>query len=131
LGTARVMVDEFELGSQPIPITGNNRLRFFHPATVRPVGEICLDIQAVNADDERTYLEAGEFPVTVYVGVETSGQTLNVSDNLSFERIVKALAAYNRAGTAAYYRLCLLRLLNPDTPLAYLGGNMLYAARRS
>ena len=56
---------------------------------------------------------------------------LNLSDNLSFERIVKALAAYNRVTLTAYYQLYWLRLLNPDTPLLYLGSNMLYAAHRA
>jgi len=130
LGAARVMVDEYELGAEPIPVTGKCRLRFFHPASVRPLGEISLKVEAVAAGDSRAYLQPGENAVTVYVGAETASQTLNVSENLSFERIVKGLAAYNRVALTAYTRLCWLRLLNPETPLYALGGDTLYAARR-
>lgn len=131
VGAVRVMVDEFELGVQPIPVSGSNRLRFFHPTATRPIGEIGLQIESVRADTNRAYLEAGDTPITVFVGAETDRQMLNLSDNLSFERIVKALAAYNRVTLTAYYRLYWLRLLNPDTPLLYLGSNMLYAANRA
>jgi hypothetical protein len=134
LGVTRVMIDEFELGSEPAPLDAARWLRFYratdeprHPDS-QAIGRVRVEVAVVEAERGLTYLAPGDFPVNIVVGTEREPLTLNVSDALPVERVIEGLSANGRLSPDA--ALLALRLLPPQTPLGAVGDGMLYAGSR-
>lgn len=137
-GKTRVVVDELELGSDPLPLNDIHRLRFYRAAdnpldsASLPIGELELAVEDVQVGSELTHgIESGQERITVCVGAEREGQTLSASENLRVEQIVLRLAHYNRVALPLDFSIYLAHLLPPQTPLGSLklaAGEFLYVS---
>jgi hypothetical protein len=121
IGRTRILMDEYEIGADRVPLGDNATLRFYRaaddPRTTRPLGEIRAMVETVQSRDGIVYVEQGSTFVNVQVGVPRESVSLNVSENVSLAQIVTGLAAYHRTGIAQNVALYMLRLLAPEVPI--------------
>lgn len=137
LGQTRMMIDEYELGSQKVPIDDNSTLRFFKPVDdpatgSRPIGEIKVIVEEVQSRDDLLYLESGNRPVYLLAGLERESVLLNVSENIQISQLVYGLATHIRVPLTLNFRPYLMRLAAPGAnmpDLHMLNGMFLYTAR--
>lgn len=138
LGRTRLLINEYELTADPIPLGDRSLLRLYraneeptNPA-FRPLVEIQLITESVQSREDLLYLETGDRVLPIQVGVEKDSASLNVSDNVLFGQVLSGLTAHLKLRFDAEASLYLLRLLPPHTPLSQvtLGADeFLYAAR--
>lgn len=125
-GQTRVLVDEYELGANRIPLEGRRWLRFFPPAGTRDfppermIGELTLLVEDVRSDDPDPSLESGGYRVRVMIGTERESQTLRASANLIMGQMITSLAGYYGVPLSAATRLFRLRPVPPDSSLQRL-----------
>lgn len=119
IGRTRVLMDEYEIGADRVPLGDHATLRFYRanddPRTTRPLGEIRAMVEMVQSRDDIIYVEQGSKFVNVQVGVPRESVALNVSENVSLAQIVTGIAAYRRTGIPQNVVLYMLRLLAPET----------------
>lgn len=119
VGRTRVLLDEYEIGADKVPLGDHVMLRFYRanddPRTTRPLGEIRAMVETVESRDDILYIEQGSHFVNMQVGVPRESVALNVSENVLLAQIVTGLAAFHRAGIPQNATLYLLRLLAPET----------------
>lgn len=137
-GRTRLLINEYELTADRIPLGDLSLLKVYraneepsNPA-FRPLVEIKLVTETVQSRDDIIYLEAGDRPFRIQVGVERESASLNVSENVPFGQIVTGLAAHLNMGMNTDYDMYILRLIPPITRLEaiQLGNDeFLYAAR--
>lgn len=126
-GDTRVMIDEFELGAERLPLEGTRRIRFFpppgnydYPPQDRPIGELTLQIEEVQTADEGFPFEVGSQRLRLQTGIEGASYTLRASGNVQLSQLVNGLAHHGQLPLSAATRLYLLRLVAPDTTLEML-----------
>lgn len=134
LGVTRILIDDYELTTERIPLEGVRRLRLYRhhddPFDSYPLSELRVQVEGGERDTSLPLLREGDQPTRVRIGVEREPQLLNVSENVTLERILEGWTAYNRLNSPA--RLYLARLISPDIPLYNLpmeGEVFLYAGR--
>lgn len=121
LGQTRVTIDEYELGTEPIPLDGRHWLRFFRAGEdPDPVGELWVQVETAQRQDAPS-LEAGSTIVPVVVGTERDSQTLNASPNIPVGQVATSLAIYNRAPLTPETRVYRMRLASPGSAARDLG----------
>lgn len=124
IGRTRVMVEEYELGNEKVPLGDYTMLRFYRanddPRTTRPLGEIRAMVETVQSRDDIIYLESGNRLLPVQVGVARESVALNVSENVTLGQIITSLSAYQRSGIPQNPSLYMLRLLAPETAVGEL-----------
>ncbi len=126
MGQTRVMIDEFELGADKIPLNDDQWLRFYRgtddprQSANRPIGELRLTVEEVQSHDGIINFEPGNQRLNVQVGSERESQTLNVSENLRIGQVATSLALYNDIPLTPEARLFLARLLPPDAKIQTL-----------
>lgn len=135
-GRTRVLLNDFELGSQPAPLTDPSRLRFYRanddPLRVRPIGEMRLVIETVEARDNLITLPDGSRRLPVQVGDERDSATINASANVPVGHIITGLITYHNVPRTPDVSLYLMRLIPPDTVLRSLtlkADEFLYSSR--
>lgn len=138
LGETRVMLDEYELGTERIALESSRVLRFYrpsddprHPAS-EAIGELRIDLEEVRAGTDSVPLREGGLPMRVHLGVERSTHTLRAASLLPVGEVVTRLALYFQSELSEHARAYLLRLLPPDQPLETMiipPEGFLYAAR--
>lgn len=136
VGRTRVLLDEYEIGSDKVPLGDHAMMRFYRanddPRSVRPLGEIRVIVETVQSRDDIIYLEQGKQFLNLQVGVPRESAALNVSENVTFGQIVTSLSAYHHMGIPQEMSLYLLRLLAPETRVSALTlgqDEFLYASR--
>jgi hypothetical protein len=138
-GQTRVMIDEFELGTQRLPIEGSRHLRFYPPPdtrdfpTDRLIGEMLMQVDEVQKGEERETLPSGNYRLRVQVGTEREMMRLNASGNVTLRQLAEGLASQHGIAFNATMPLYLLRLVHPDLTVQELSpgaGMFLYAARQ-
>ena len=124
VGRSRVLMDEYEITADRVPLGDHVLLRFYRaaddPRTTRALGEVRVMVETVQSRDDILYLETGNRLVHVQVGVPRESVALNVSENVTLGQIVTSLAAYHRMGIPEKATLYLLRLLAPETHIGDL-----------
>ncbi len=138
LGRTRLLINEYELTADPIPLGDRSLLRLYraneeptNPA-FRPLVEILLVTETVQSREDLLYLETGDRVLPIQVGVEKDSASLNVSDNVLFGQVLSGLTGHLKLRFDAEASLYLLRLLPPNTPLSQItlgADEFLYAAR--
>jgi hypothetical protein len=136
-GDTRVMIDEFELGVDRLPLEGSRRIRFFpppgnydYPPPDRAIGELTLQIEEVHTPADHFPFEAGNQRLRLQTGIEGASYRLRTSGAVQLSQLVNGLAHYGQLPLSAATRLYLLRLIAPETTLDMLnpGADMfLYA----
>lgn len=136
VGRTRVLLDEYEIGSDRVPLGDHSTMRFYRanddPRSVRALGEIRVMVETVQSRDDILYLEQGNQFVNLQVGVPRESAALNVSENVVLGQIVTGLATYHRIGIPQEFSLYLLRLLPPERRIDSLTlgpDEFLYASR--
>lgn len=133
LGQTLVMLDEYELRADKIPLDGSHWLRFFRAGdSPSPIGELRVQVETVQTQDALPTLEIGSYFLPVVIGTERASQTLNASPNIPVGQVATSLAIYNHTPLTVETRLYLLRLIAPDSPIASLGlraEDFLYTSR--
>lgn len=120
LGQTRVMVDEFELGTDKLPLNDTQWLRFYRPSDnpkdkkTRPLGTLQLSVEEAQAPDDIHAFEPGNWRLNVHVGLESDGQTVRASEGLRVEQVLEHLARYNDTTLPAEAQLYLARLVSPE-----------------
>lgn len=123
IGQTRIMLDEYELHTEKLPVDRSLTLRLFPPhgsflPSHRPLGELHIDIVKDPARPQNT-LPTGSARTRIVLGVEKLLGTLNLSDSLTVETVRDQLSAHfhtSPSGVNVYG----LRLLPPQTTLAAL-----------
>jgi hypothetical protein len=138
IGQTRLMIDDFELSDEKVALDGERWLRFYrasddpkHP-DCRPVGVIHVQVEEMQSRPDVSYFRSGSRHLAMCVGTERESHTLNASESLTLGRVVAGLAAYNKTVLSPSYRLFLMRLVSPNTPIQSfnLGSDgFLYAPR--
>lgn len=134
LGQTRLLIDEYEVENQPIPLNHNHWLRLYRateqPRTgASPIAELLIAVQTVAVDVPA--VPFGQQPVPLRLGFEDAPSLLNTSEYLPFQQIVTALAQYQHTALAKSCALYQMRLLSPTLSLVNLplrAGECLYAA---
>jgi len=122
LGQTRVMVDDFELGTEKIPLNDEQWLHFYpaDPAMDRALGGFHLSIVAASSDAAMMIPDLDNQTINARVGVEREAQTLRVSDHLPVAQVVTHWAAYNRFLLSPETQLYWARLASPETEVKTL-----------
>lgn len=132
LGHTRVLIDDFELGSESVPLNDDQWVQFCHAADrTHVLGGFRLQVEEVRLQDDTATVKPGPVKVAIYVGKEDSAQLVRASENLSLEQIFTHLARYNQTPFTPDMRVYLARLVAPDTPIDALDlrdDMVLYAA---
>ncbi|MBC7811090.1 MAG: hypothetical protein H7175_08090, partial [Burkholderiales bacterium] len=136
LGQTRLMIDEYELGAEKVPLDGDRWLRLYHPLNQssnagRLIGEIRVQVQEVHSRNDLVYLEPGGYRLRVNIAAEQSSQTLNASPGIPMGQIVTSLVIHNNITRSPNMRLYLMRLLPPNLSVQELsvGDEFLYVSR--
>lgn len=129
-GPTRITLDELELDVQPVVLNDSQRVRFYRSGDARPMGEMWITLETVQAGEDIHHLPAGNELVNLRIGLEQDNQTLRVSENIRAGQIATSLAQYHNlsSDTPSVY---IARLISPQTTLDSLRvgeGGMLYAA---
>jgi len=119
MGETRILIDEFELGSDKIALPESCTLNFYrsfdNPRDSDPIGNMHIEIQDVREASDIVSLPEGHYPVRVQIGTERGLQTLRASQNVPIGQIVTSLALYNHVALTETMRVYLMRLLPPAT----------------
>ncbi len=136
-GDTRVMIDEFELSADRLPLEGTRRVRFFpppgnydYPPHDRPIGELTLHVEDGPNTEDAFPFETGSHRLRLQTGIESASYTLRASGSVQLSQLVNGLAQHEQLPLSAATRLYLLRLIAPETTLDMLnpGADMfLYA----
>lgn len=137
LGETRIMIDEFEIGSEKIALTADCLMRFYrqqdNPHRTEAIGTMRVQIRDIESEKELVSVTEGNYPVRVHVGTERSGQMLNASENIPIGQIVTSLAIYNQVQMTETMQAYLMRLVAPNTTindLRMLDEEFLYVSLR-
>ena len=123
LGQTRIMVDEFELGTDKLPLNDVQWLRFYRVTddpkekNSRALGAFQLHVEEAKARDGILAFEPGNWRLNVHVGLESDGQTVRASESLRIEQVLEHLARYNGTGLPAEAQLYLARLISPEVKM--------------
>jgi hypothetical protein len=121
LGDTRIMIDEFEIGSEKIALTADCLMQFYrgqdNPRAAEPIGAMRIQVRNIESEKELVSVKEGNYPVRVHVGTERSGQMLNASENIPLGQIVTSLAIFNKVQMTETMQVYLMRLVAPNTSL--------------
>lgn len=131
-GGARVLIDDYELTQQPIPISGTHTLRFYtpldDPATHPPLADVRLTVTTTRAEPDVPRLPVGPLPLSVCFGMALGPYTLRASDNVRVGQVASGLARQSDVELAETAYVTRLRLAPPGIQVSdLLPGEMLYA----
>lgn len=121
IGQTRIVIDEYELSTDKIPVDGKHRIKLYHPAhdpqdaNIRALAELELQVQVVGAQDDLTIFQGGDKRTSVIIGTERIRQVINISDNITMGQLITSLAQYNQLPLSEDNRLYHMRLLSPDS----------------
>lgn len=124
-GSARVLLDELELGSTPVMLNQNQWLRLYraHDEPRQGIPAIC-DLQirqeVAQTAEDAPYLQTGQMRAQMRVGLENESQALKASENVSMGQLASSLAAYNQMTLTTEMQVCVLRLVPPQVKLEML-----------
>lgn len=129
-GGARVLVDDYELTKQPLPVSAAHTLRFYTPLddpTIQPaLAELRIVVQAPQAVGTAT-LPPGPALLSVYFGTETGPFILRASDNVRAGQIAAGLAKQSVVELRDGAQVARLRLAAPELRITdLLPGEHLY-----
>ncbi|HVU14444.1 MAG TPA: hypothetical protein VHD90_24370 [Phototrophicaceae bacterium] len=126
-GATRVLMDDYELGSEPVPVDSNTWLNFYRATdeprspVARSLGEVRLLVEDVPSPGrEIVGLERGGYGLVAVVGAEKENRHLSVNATITAETIAERLAEREHTPLTEGYRLYILRLISPRTPLGTL-----------
>jgi len=134
----RVLIDEVEVSDAPFPVNTRARLRIYrlqddpHRADSTPLAELELRVEQIQASANLITLQTGRLPIPVRTGMEKETLKLNASSQLMIEQIAQSLLTRQKIARDANYRIYLLSLIPPHTPvgsLALSDDEFFYAAR--
>lgn len=133
VGQTRVLLDDLEVGTQPVTINGRHRLRLYrtqdNPALSPPLIELQLAAETIAAADR--ILPDGLFPVRVLLGTEQELRTLRASSTLPLGQIGLSLIQYFQPTPVTDLQLYIAHVIPPQTAVAALQPTeTLYAALR-
>lgn len=125
VGVTRLMLDDYELGGDPVPIPFNSLLTFYRGGDdprrtgSQPLGSIHLHVDdpAPSSLNIAEMPQTGDFPLRVVLGAEKADQRIGAGLPLTFEMIAEYLAEYNREPLPTDFQVYTLRLLSPKTAL--------------
>lgn len=129
-GGARVLIDDYELTKQPIPISAVHSLRFFTPLddpfTQSPLAEIQVTLSAPAAASTQR-LPVGPFVLTTRFGSEIGPYTLRASDNVKVGQVAAGIAKQSTVDLNESAQVARLRVAPPNVRVGdLLPGEQLY-----
>jgi hypothetical protein len=130
-GETLIMLDEIPLEATPIALNDAQWVRFYRPGDARPIGEMLVTLETVQAAENLALLPPGDETASLRIGLEKESQTLKVSGSIRAAQIVSSVAQYNRLPITVHASLYIARLVSPQTPLDMLRlgqSGLLYAA---
>ncbi|MBK8033563.1 MAG: hypothetical protein IPK17_29505 [Chloroflexi bacterium] len=133
IGQTRVLLDDLEVGMQPVALSARHRLRLYrtqdNPALSLPLIELQLIAETVEAAGR--VLPDGTFPVRVLLGTEQEQRTLRASSTLPLGQIGLSLIQYFQPTPITDMQLYIAHIIPPQTAVASMKPNeTLYAALR-
>ncbi|MDX2161452.1 MAG: hypothetical protein SF162_09025 [bacterium] len=134
-GVTRVLLDDFEIGAEPIPVEGQHRLRLFRAADdpqrgENAFGEMVIRVEAAAGGKTPVFIP-GERPTVIGVGRERVGGRINADPTVSAAELTAHAAAFHRVVLPPETDVYRLRLLSPNETLGGLalgGEDFLYYA---
>ncbi len=124
-GRNPVLLDEYRLKNDPVPVNHGQRLRIYPanatPATSTPLATLTVTLERVQTDVNPVTLEAGNHTARLTIGTELPPYTLRASGNLTLTDVLDTLLRHQQdtplPDAAGVYRL---RLAAPSVRLAAL-----------
>ena len=99
MGDTRIMIDELDLMTLPVPLNPNQRVRLYSSEHSRgrayPLVEFNLSLETIDAQEAVAPLPSGDMLVSVQPGIEGQTRFLNASERLTLRQIIAALAQYD------------------------------------
>jgi len=128
VGVNRVLMDDYELGGEPVPLDSAYWLNFYRATDeprasgVRPLGELQLSVEETTNQGRSQFigLETGGYEIVAVVGAEKENQHLSINASVTAETIAQRLAQHENTSLALDYRMYVLRLVAPRTALQAL-----------
>lgn len=120
IGQTRIVIDEYELSTDKIPVDGKHHIKLYHPAhdpqdpNIRALAELELQVQVVGSQDDLNVFQGGDKRVSVIIGTERIRQVINISDNIPMGQLITSLTRYNKLPLSTDNRLYHMRLISPD-----------------
>lgn len=132
-GGARLMLDDYSIGQEPLPLSGQHTVRFFTPlddVTTQPaVAQLHVAVEQPAAGDTPRFAP-GPVEVRVRFGVEIGPYTLRASDNVRVGQLADGLARQAAIVLEDTAQVMRLRLTKPELQAGeLLPGEALYAPR--
>ncbi len=140
-GQNRVMLDEYEVQNERVPLNDGQRLRLYRrtddPLHAYPLCEFVTTLERAQPEEiaSGAGLERGQEQVTLRLGTERPPQTVRVSPSVLLETVLASLMRHNGGGPvppdAQSY---VTRLVPPDARITALDlqpGEFLYAPLKS
>ncbi len=133
VGQTRVLLDDLEVGTQPVILSARHRLRLYrtqdNPGSSLPLSELQVVAETVEAAGR--VLPDGTFPVRVLLGTEQEQRTLRASSTLPLGQIGLSLIQYFQPTPMTDMQLYIAHIIPPQTSVASLKpSETLYAALR-
>lgn len=132
-GGARLLLDDYSIGQEPLPLSGQHTVRFFTPlddvTTQPPVAQLRVAIERP-ADGGTPRFAPGPVEARVQFGVEIGPYTLRASDNVRVGQLADGLARQAEIALEESAQVMRLRLAKPELKVGeLLPGEALYAPR--
>jgi hypothetical protein len=129
-GGARIIIDDYELTQQPLPVNAAHTLRFYtpldDPSTQPALATVRIVVNAPQTAGAAT-LPPGPILLSVRFGAETGPYTLRASDNVSAGQVAAGLAKQTDIELQDGAQVARLRLAAPNTHITdLLPGEHLY-----
>ena len=129
-GGARVVIDDYELTQQPLPVNAAHTIRFYtpldDPSVQPPLATVRIVVNARQTTVTGT-LPPGPVQLSTYFGTEIGPYTLRASDNVRAGQIATGLAKQTNIELLEGAQVVRLRLAGLNTPITdLLSGEVLY-----
>lgn len=140
-GQTRIIINEFELNDERIPLNDHQVLRFYRgsddPLHDSPIGEVSITLEAANVEQNSSYFSIGEREIPVCIGSEHHRQGVRVSEAVPIRQVIRRVLEYQSRTLTPMISVYRVRMLPPGMALQdlhlpensflYAGANMNYA----
>ncbi|HYO88022.1 MAG TPA: FHA domain-containing protein [Candidatus Limnocylindrales bacterium] len=137
-GKTRVLINEFELGTERVPLSDVTTLRLYRAGdeptspAFQPLAVIRIEMETVQNREDIIYLDQGPVRTPIQIGMGKERLTLNVSENVPLGQVAGSLLAFHKLNPTTEAQIVLMRLIPPATPLSAISfgqDETLYATR--
>ncbi len=140
-GQTRIMVNEFELTEERLPLNAHQVIRFYRGSDdslqMLPIGEMHISLETASMQQNTSHFTIGEREIPICIGSEHNRQTIRASETLPIKQIIRRILEHQGRSLTPSLSVYRVRLIPPgaalsqielnDASFLYAGANMNYA----